>query len=80
MVALLRKLEAQHPRLQDLGPRAQDVRKVLNAFANVLDAMLPVRNQASVAHPNAELLDEPEAHLVINAGRTLLHYLDAKLS
>lgn len=80
MVALLRKLEDQHPKLQDLGPRAQDVKKVLNAFASVLDAMLPVRNQASVAHPNAELLDEPEAHLVINAGRTLLHYLDAKLS
>lgn len=80
MVALLRKLEDGHPKLQDLGPRAQDVKKVLNAFASVLDAMLPVRNQASVAHPNAELLDEPEAHLVINAGRTLLHYLDAKFS
>ncbi len=80
MVTLFRKLEDQHPKLQDLGPRAQDVKKVLNAFASVLDAMLPVRNQASVAHPNAELLDEPEAHLVINAGRTLLHYLDAKLS
>jgi hypothetical protein len=80
MVALLRKLEDGHPKLQDLGPRAQDVKKVLNAFASVLDAMLPIRNQASVGHPNAELLDEPEAHLVINAGRTLLHYLDAKFS
>jgi hypothetical protein len=53
---------------------------VLNAFASVLDAMLSVRNQASVAHPNAALLDEPEARLVINASRTLLHYLDDKLS
>jgi hypothetical protein len=33
-----------------------------------------------VAHPNQELLDEPEARLVINVGRSLLHYLDSKLS
>jgi len=80
MVAIFRALEAQHPKLADLGPRPQDVKKVLNAFASVLDAMLPVRNQASVAHPNAALLDEPEARLVINASRTILHYLDDKLS
>jgi hypothetical protein len=80
MVALFRAIQAGHPKLADLGSRAQDVRKVLNAFASVLDAMLPVRNQASVAHPNASLLEEPEARLVINASRTLLHYLDDKLS
>lgn len=80
MVALLKKLRASHPKLQDLGPRAQDVEKVLNACAAILDALLPVRNRASVAHPNRELLGEPEARLVINVGRTLLHYLDTKVS
>lgn len=80
MVAIFRTLEAGHPMLADLGPRAQDVKKVLNALASVLDAMLPVRNQASVAHPNTELLDEPEARLIINASRTILHYLNDKLS
>jgi hypothetical protein len=80
MVSLFRAIQTGHPKLADLGPRAQDVRKVLNAFASVLDAMLPVRNQASVAHPNPSLLDEPEARLVINASRTLLHYLDDRLS
>lgn len=80
MVAIFRALESQHPKLAELGPRAQDVKKVLNAFASVLDAMLPVRNQASVAHPNTDLLDQPEARLVINASRTILHYLDHKLS
>ncbi len=48
MVAIFRALESQHPKLADLGPRAHDVKKVLNAFASVLDAMLPVRNQANV--------------------------------
>lgn len=80
MVALFKKLRSAHPKLADLGPRAQDIEKVLNSCANILDAMLPVRNQASVAHPNQELLGESEAHLVINVGRTLLHYLDSKLS
>jgi hypothetical protein len=80
MVTLLRKLQSGHPMLSDLGPRAQDIGKVLNASASILDAMLPVRNQASVAHPNQELLGEAEARLVINVGRSLLNYLDAKLS
>ena len=80
MVALFKKLRSGHPRLADLGPRGQDVEKVLKSCANILDAFLPVRNQASVAHPNQELLDEPEARLVINVGRSLLHYLDSKLS
>jgi len=80
MVALFKKLRLGHPRLADLGPRGQDVEKVLKSCANILDAFLPVRNQASVAHPNQELLDEPEARLVINVGRSLLHYLDSKLS
>lgn len=80
MVALLRKLRARHPKLQDLGPRAEEVAKILNACGAILDAFLPVRNRASVAHPNRELLGDPEARLVINTGRTILHYLDAKLS
>jgi hypothetical protein len=40
---------------------------------------VPPRNNASVAHPNVELLDEPEAHLAINAARAVFVILDAKL-
>jgi len=79
-VALFKKLQSSHPTLADRGPRAQDVEKVLNSCASILHALLPVRNRASVAHPNAKLLGEAEARLVINVGRTLLDYLDAKLS
>ena len=42
--------------------------------------MNPIRNRASVAHPNAVLLDETDARLVINAGRTIFHYLSAKVN
>ena len=77
---LLKLLRLQHPKLQDAGPRSQDILQVLRSLSAVADALSPVRNRASVAHPNATLLDQPEAMLVVNAARTILHYLDAKLS
>jgi hypothetical protein len=73
------KVLKQHPALQATGPHASDIDKILKAFGSVLDAMNPLRNRTSLAHPNPVLLDEPEAMLVINAARTVLHYLDAKL-
>jgi hypothetical protein len=79
MPALLKLLRAEHPKFQDLGPRADDIVRVLNSIGSIMDAFNPVRNRASVAHPNAILLDEAEATLVINAARTVLAYLDAKL-
>lgn len=78
--ALLKALRSSHPKLADLGPRVQDIERVLNSCASILDAMNPLRNRASVAHPNNELLGYEEALLVINVGRTLLSYLDSKLS
>lgn len=80
MRGLLRLLRERHPAFSHLGPRAQDVERVFQSIAVIMDAMNPIRNRASVAHPNDELLDEPEAMLVINCARTLLHYLDCKLS
>lgn len=80
MNALFKLIREQHPAFTSLGPRAQDITMVLRSLGGIIDAMNPVRNNASMAHPNKELLDPPEAMLVINAARTVLHYLDAKLS
>lgn len=80
MVGLLKKLRKGHPRLRDLGVRAQDIDTVLKASGSILDALNPVRNNASVAHPNAALLGREEAQLVINVGRSLLVYLDSKIA
>ena len=80
MTALFKALRTSHPRLLPRGVRAQDTQKILNAFASVLDALEPIRNRGSVAHPNVDLLGEAEAILAINACRTLLSYLDAKLA
>jgi hypothetical protein len=76
---LFKLIREQHPAFQKIGPRAEDISRILRATASILDALNPLRNRASLAHPNEELLDEPEAMLVINSIRTLLHYLDQKL-
>jgi len=76
---LYKLLREHHRALAPIGPRVDDVGKILKALASAIDALQPVRNRASVAHPNKQLLAPPEAMLVINAARTILHYLDSKI-
>lgn len=76
---LLKLLLDGHPALQDLGPRGQEIRRLIRTSASIVDAMGTLRNRASLAHPNEELLDQEEALLVINLARSLLRFLDAKL-
>lgn len=78
MARALKLLRRAYPALGASGPRAEDITRVLGALATVLDSLNPLRNNASVAHPNNELLDEPEAHLAINAARSIFGFLDAK--
>ena len=76
---LFKQVRSEHPGMQRRGPRATDVEKVAKALAAILDALSPLRNRASVAHANTDLLGDAEAMLVVNAVRTLLHYIDARL-
>ena len=76
---LFNLIRNNHPKFTNLGPHDPSVLAVLRASAKIIDAVNTLRNQASVAHPNLTLLGEPEAVLIINATRTLLHYLDSKL-
>jgi len=77
---LFKLLTKQHPALTEAGPRGDDITKILRGMAAILDALNPVRNRATLAHPNAVLLPDAEAMLAINTIRTLLHYLNAKIS
>jgi hypothetical protein len=78
MNQLFKALRAEHPSLSDLGVRSEDVAKMLGSMAAILDALNPVRNNASMAHPNSALVGEAEVTLVINTVRTLLAYFEAK--
>lgn len=75
---LFKALRDNHPALANLGARESDIRKMLGSMASILDALNPVRNQASVAHPNDELVGEAEAVLVVNLVRTMLAYLEQR--
>lgn len=79
MARLLKVIKQQHPAFSELGPREEHVARVLQAMGTILDALNPLRNHHSAAHPLNQLLDEPEANLVCNTVRTLLAYLDARL-
>ena len=76
---MFKQVREGHPAFQDLGPRSEDILRVLRALATILDSLNPLRNKASVAHANPKLLPEPEAMLVINAARSILHYVDEKV-
>lgn len=49
---------------------------VFRGLAKVLHALCPLRNHHSLAHPSEAMLEEAEARLALNAGKTLLRYLD----
>lgn len=79
ITGLFKAIWSNHPALQPKGVQAEDISKVGRGIASVLDSLNPLRNRATLAHPNESLLHEPEAMLVINSIRTLLHYLNDKL-
>jgi len=76
---LFKLLRVQHPAFVRREPLPAEIDRVLKSMAVIVDALNPVRNRASGAHPNESVLQEPEAMLVINGVNTLLHYLDARL-
>lgn len=78
LTEIYKKLRAEHPRLRESITRKDDIDKILRVFASVMDVLSPIRNMASVAHPNENLLNKAEAELVINAAHTILHYLNSK--
>jgi hypothetical protein len=76
---LFKLVKKGHPAFHGPVAGGKDVDRILNPMASIVDSVNLLRNRGSVAHPNEELLDEAEAMLVVNAIRTLLHYLDSKL-
>ena len=80
LTGLFKLVREEHPAFSNVGPRQDEIKRMLNATSTILDSMNTLRNRASVAHPNEQLLEEGEAMLVINSARTILHYLDTKLS
>jgi hypothetical protein len=64
----------------ELGPQQGEIDKICRAIGNVLDTLNPIRNNASIAHPNEQLLGLNEAIFVVNSAHTILHYLNSKIA
>lgn len=73
-ITKLFKLLRQHPKLNQI----QNSERLLQSFSSIVDSLNPIRNDASMAHPNENILEEEEAWLVITVVRTLIYYLDKK--
>lgn len=80
ILSLWRKLEAAHPAFQGDIAHKDHTAKFLRGMATAFDALNPVRNSGSIAHPNDLLLGEPEARLMIDFGYSFLNYLDRRIS
>lgn len=78
LTQVFKKLKASHPALQNGGTRQDDIDQIINSFSNTLDKLNPIRNKASLSHPNEELLEEDEAMFVVNSAQTVLNYLNRK--
>jgi hypothetical protein len=77
---ILKELRAAHPRLQVGTARGADLARAWHALAVIIDSLGPIRNNASLAHPNENLLAPEEAGLVVDAGRAVLNYMNRKLT
>ncbi|WP_300318745.1 abortive infection family protein [Idiomarina sp.] len=76
---LYKVIRQEVSQIRDLGDQSEELNKMLRSLAAVLDALNPIRNRGSVAHPNDALIGDDEAKFVINIVSTILHYLDAKI-
>lgn len=79
MPALLAAIRDRHPKFTVKGPRDEEITRVIRSMSSIVDSLNTIRNRASIAHPNPELLGAPEAMLMVNVVRSLLHYIDTKL-
>lgn len=76
---LYKAIRTAHPAFAASNTHADAIKKVANGMASSLDGLNTLRNQASVAHPNEELLDEVDAALAVNATRTIFNYVAGKV-
>jgi hypothetical protein len=74
ITTLFKYLREQHPSFIKNGVEQDEIKKILNALASIIDVLGPLRNHWSPAHPNP-LLQEAEALLAIDAAFAVMKYL-----
>lgn len=81
IIKLFNKIRDEHPAFISFGStRRSDIIKIMRSLSAIVDTLQPIRNNASLAHPNKILLDPPEAILIINTTKSIIIYLDNKIT
>lgn len=79
LAVLVKKIFATHPKFQSLTGGG-DIGNIAKSLGSITSALNPIRNSGSLAHANENLIDEPEAMLVLNTVKTLMTYFEARLA
>jgi len=79
VTTLYKKLRRGASELLPTGEYAEEIERILNSIASVVDSINRLRNRGSVAHPNEKLLSEAGAMLFINSVRTIFLFLNQKI-
>ncbi|MCY4539167.1 MAG: abortive infection family protein [Chloroflexi bacterium] len=77
---LFKLLQENHSAFQRSGQHQDKIDNVGKGLATAIHSLNEIRNNATPAHPNDELLDVCDAMLAINALRSIFHYVEEKRS
>lgn len=80
ITAIFRELRMNHPRFQSAVNTSRNIDRLIRSLGGILDVFNPIRNRESMSHPNEALLEEPEAILFINVARSILQYINTRIS
>jgi hypothetical protein len=78
ITGLYKIIRDNHSAFQISGHREEDISRILKTLSSIIDTLQPIRNRASLAHPN-ELLEKPESLLVINTTKTIIQYFEDRI-
>lgn len=75
------KIKSDHPKFNvDIKEHNKPINQIVSTISKTLENLNDIRNNQSFSHPNEEIIEEPEAKLIINLSRVLLQYIDNKIS
>ncbi len=74
ITGLFKIIRENHPAFKD--NQSDAVNKIIRSLGSIIDALNPIRNHHSLAHPNENLLHEEESHFVIEIVTACTKYID----
>lgn len=79
LTKLFSTIYGSHPAFDDIAHSGQ-IRTILRSQAGAINTINTIRNNATPAHPNTLLLEEPEAQFCINIAKSLIQYMEGRLA